>query len=72
MRRIAILGAGGMGTALALLFGKTEAQVRLWSRAEAHASELARRRINHRHLPGIRIPEEIRHGSPGRRWTARS
>ena len=56
MKRIAILGAGGMGTALALLFGKTEARVRLWSLAEAHASDLARRRINDRYLPGIRIP----------------
>ena len=59
MKRIAILGAGGMGTALALLFGKIEAQVRLWSRSEAHAGDLARRRINDRHLPGISIPEEI-------------
>ncbi len=59
MKRIAILGAGGMGTALALLFGKTEAHVRLWSRSEAHAGELARRRINDRHLPGILIPDEI-------------
>ena len=59
MKRIAILGAGGMGTALALLFGKTGARVRLWSRAEAHASDLARRRINDRHLPGIRVPDNI-------------
>ena len=57
MKRIAILGAGGMGTALALLFGKTGARVRLWSRSESHASELARRRINDRYLPGVRIPE---------------
>ena len=45
---------------MALLFTKTEAQVRLWSRSEAHAAELARRRINDRHLPGIRIPDQIR------------
>ena len=59
MKRIAILGAGGMGTALALLFRETAAQVRLWSRAPEHASELAHSRINHRHLPGIRIPDDI-------------
>ncbi len=59
MRRIAILGAGGMGTALALLFRETAAQVRLWSRTPEHAGELAHSRINHRHLPGIRIPEDI-------------
>ena len=34
MERIAILGAGGMGTALALLFGKTQARVSLWARTE--------------------------------------
>ena len=59
MKRIAILGAGGMGTALAMLFGKAETQVRLWSRTAIHASDLARRRINDRHLPGIRIPDDI-------------
>jgi glycerol-3-phosphate dehydrogenase (NAD(P)+) len=48
-----------MGTALALLFRASEAQVRLWSRAPEHARELSQSRINHRHLPGIRIPEEI-------------
>jgi glycerol-3-phosphate dehydrogenase (NAD(P)+) len=59
MRRIAILGAGGMGTALALLVRETGMQVRLWSRSIEHASELAQCRINHRHLPGICLPEEI-------------
>ncbi len=59
MKRIAILGAGGMGTALALLFDKTEARIRLWSRSEAHAKDLAFGRINDRHLPGILIPEKV-------------
>jgi glycerol-3-phosphate dehydrogenase (NAD(P)+) len=59
IERIAILGAGGMGTALALLFGKTHARVALWSRTRDHAETLARERVNHRYLPGIRIPESI-------------
>jgi glycerol-3-phosphate dehydrogenase (NAD(P)+) len=59
MKRIAILGAGGMGTALALLLCQSEARVRLWSRSEVHARELTLGRINERHLPGVRIPEEI-------------
>ena len=42
MRRVAILGAGGMGTALAVLFRKTVRSVQLWSRDAAHAAELAR------------------------------
>jgi glycerol-3-phosphate dehydrogenase (NAD(P)+) len=59
MKRVAILGAGGMGTALALLFGKTARSVRLWVRDGAHAAELARTRSNARHLPGITLPENV-------------
>ena len=39
MKRVAILGAGGMGTALALLFGRVVGDVRLWSRDLEHAAE---------------------------------
>jgi len=60
MRRIAILGAGGMGTALALLFSKAVADVRLWSRDPEHAEQFARTRVNHRHLPGISVPDSVR------------
>jgi glycerol-3-phosphate dehydrogenase (NAD(P)+) len=59
MRRVAILGAGGMGTALAVLFRKTVHSVQLWARDSAHAAELARERENVRHLPGIRLPEGV-------------
>jgi glycerol-3-phosphate dehydrogenase (NAD(P)+) len=60
MRSVAILGAGGMGTALALLFGKAVADVRLWSRDSAHAEQFARTRVNERHLPGIDVPGAVR------------
>ncbi len=60
MKSVAILGAGGMGTALALLFGRVLGEVRLWSRDPDHAAALARTRVNERHLPGIVLPEEIR------------
>ncbi len=60
MRRVAILGAGGMGTALALLFDKGAAEVRLWSRDPEHAQQFALTRVNQRHLPGITIPESVR------------
>ena len=48
-----------MGTALALLFHKAGVHARLWSRDPAHASGLARDRVNQPHLPGIRLPDEI-------------
>jgi glycerol-3-phosphate dehydrogenase (NAD(P)+) len=60
MRRVAILGAGGMGTALTLLLSKAVADVRLWSRDPEHAAQFAKTRINERHLPGIRVPESLR------------
>jgi glycerol-3-phosphate dehydrogenase (NAD(P)+) len=59
MKRVAILGAGGMGTALALLFSKTVRSVQLWARDPAHAAELARTRANERHLPGITLPGNV-------------
>jgi glycerol-3-phosphate dehydrogenase (NAD(P)+) len=60
MRHVAILGAGGMGTALGLLFARSVGDVRLWSRDPGHAADLAASRINRRHLPGIVIPHSIR------------
>jgi glycerol-3-phosphate dehydrogenase (NAD(P)+) len=59
MKRVAILGAGGMGTALAVLFSATVRSVQLWARDSAHAAELARTRENVRHLAGVRLPEAV-------------
>jgi glycerol-3-phosphate dehydrogenase (NAD(P)+) len=59
MKRVVILGAGGMGTALALLFGKAVGDVRLWLRDPEHAAEFAHTRVNSRHLPEIKVPEAV-------------
>ena len=59
MKRVAILGAGGMGTALALLFARRGLAVQLWARNRDDAAEIARTRSNERHLPGVRLPPEI-------------
>ncbi len=59
MRRVAILGAGGMGTALAVLLARSAAEVRLWSRDRAHARRFAQTRINERHLPGVAVPDSV-------------
>jgi glycerol-3-phosphate dehydrogenase (NAD(P)+) len=58
---VAILGAGGMGTALALLISKssTDVNVRLWCRDPEHAGQMAHSRINVRHLPEVMIPDSI-------------
>ena len=59
MKRVAILGSGGMGTALAVLFAKTARSVQIWSRDRARAEEFQRSRENRRHLPGIVIPDNV-------------
>ncbi len=59
MKHVAIVGAGGMGTALALLFARSTGDVRLWSRDPSHAREMAETRSNARHLPGVPLPPSI-------------
>ncbi len=59
MKRVAILGAGGMGTALALLFARKGLDVQLWARDPARAAEIARTRRNARHLPDAEIPAGV-------------
>ncbi|WZO97170.1 NAD(P)H-dependent glycerol-3-phosphate dehydrogenase [Isosphaeraceae bacterium EP7] len=59
MKRIAILGAGGMGTALAILFARRARGVTLWVRDPDRATEMAATRTNDRHLPGVRLPDSV-------------
>jgi glycerol-3-phosphate dehydrogenase (NAD(P)+) len=59
MRRVAILGAGGMGTALAKLLDSTGHDVGLWARDPALAAEMAAARENARHLPGVPVPQGV-------------
>lgn len=57
--KIAVLGAGAWGTALASAFSDPHA-VSLWTRDPAHAADLAGSRENRRYLPGHRLPASIR------------
>ncbi len=58
--RVAVLGAGAMGTACArLLATKETVSVLLWCRRGELAEQLRRRRENHVYLPGVRLPEQI-------------
>jgi len=54
--RIAVLGAGSWGTALAILFADGGHEVTLWGR---EADELRANRENRRYLPGRRLPDAI-------------
>jgi glycerol-3-phosphate dehydrogenase (NAD(P)+) len=59
MARVSIIGAGGWGTALAVLVANNGYDVCLWSRHTEFARTLDRERKNHRYLPGILIPSTV-------------
>lgn len=58
MKRIAVLGAGTWGTALARMLSNTGGIVTVWSALESEVQELSETRT-HPNLPGVDIPEEI-------------
>lgn len=55
----AVIGAGGWGTALAILLAGKGVTVRLWARRREQAKELAQARENRAYLPGVPLPETI-------------
>ena len=58
--RIAVLGAGSWGTALAMQAARLHEDVLLWARAPTQAALLESRRENARYLPGVHFPENLR------------
>jgi glycerol-3-phosphate dehydrogenase (NAD(P)+) len=57
---ISVLGAGGWGTALALVLSANNHAVTLWARNADVVAQMCRSRINATYLPGVVIPETIR------------
>ncbi|WP_237480567.1 NAD(P)H-dependent glycerol-3-phosphate dehydrogenase [Lichenibacterium dinghuense] len=57
--RIAVLGAGAWGTALATVAARPGRRVTLWSRDPAEAAAMADARENSRSLPGVRLDDAI-------------
>ena len=60
MRTVAILGAGGWGTALAVHLGHIGHDVRLWARDAALAEDMTVRRANAVYLPDVVLPPKVR------------
>lgn len=60
--RVAVLGAGSWGTALAAAAARRHPTL-LWARDAALAQAMAHARENHRYLPGIALPESLIVGS---------
>src|SRR5881275_1144934 len=57
---LAVVNAGGWGTALSVLLGNAGHEVRLWCRRAALADEIALRRENQVYLGGVGIPPSVR------------
>jgi glycerol-3-phosphate dehydrogenase (NAD(P)+) len=57
--KIAVLGAGSWGTALAILLARNGLVVALWGHDPAEVDDLVRERENRHYLPGIALPEGL-------------
>jgi glycerol-3-phosphate dehydrogenase (NAD(P)+) len=57
--RIAVLGAGAFGTALAIALSRAGRDVTLWGRDAAAMAEMAKHRENARRLPGAKLPDGL-------------
>ena len=60
MRRIAIMGAGGWGTALGLVAGRAGHSVRLWARNAELVAAINNERVNAVYLAAHRIEGDVR------------
>jgi glycerol-3-phosphate dehydrogenase (NAD(P)+) len=59
VKRIAIIGAGSWGTALAVIAARAGHKVCLWSRNAEVVSSINERRVNSRYLVSTSIPENV-------------
>jgi len=60
MSKIAILGAGSWGTALAVLLAAKNYEIVLWEHFPELADDLIKYRENKKMLPGIKIPDNVK------------
>jgi glycerol-3-phosphate dehydrogenase (NAD(P)+) len=56
--RVAVLGAGAWGTAIAAVLS-ARLEVALWARDPAQAAALTKTRCNERYLPGVALPGKV-------------
>ncbi|MGD2118411.1 MAG: NAD(P)H-dependent glycerol-3-phosphate dehydrogenase [Chromatiales bacterium] len=57
--KVAVLGAGSWGTALAIQLAKNQVDVNLWGHLPAEIEQLQQDRENRRFLPGLAFPEQL-------------
>ncbi len=59
MGKVAVLGAGSWGSALAKVLAEKGDHVRLWARRADLVDEIEKTRVNSRYLPGARFPDTL-------------
>ncbi|MEO6848099.1 MAG: NAD(P)H-dependent glycerol-3-phosphate dehydrogenase, partial [Chthoniobacterales bacterium] len=59
IKKISVVGAGGWGTALAVLLAEHQLPIQLWAHLPEHVEELVSKRENVTYLPGIPLPANI-------------
>ncbi len=60
LRRVAVIGGGASGTALAVMLARAGIDVDLGCRTRAQAELMAAARENDRYLPGVELPKRVR------------
>src|SRR2546423_3112660 len=58
--RVAVIGAGGWGTALSILAARAGCEVRVWARNAAVVDEISGSRVSGAYLPSQEIPAGVR------------
>jgi glycerol-3-phosphate dehydrogenase (NAD(P)+) len=59
MAKVAVLGAGAWGTAIAAVLS-ARLEVALWARDRSQAEAMAKSRRNERYLPGVAVPDAVK------------
>ena len=57
--KIAVIGAGGWGTALSVIWGRQSHAILLWGRNRSRIEQLQKSRENRAYLPGVELPKNV-------------
>ena len=59
MKKVAVIGSGSWGTALAMMLANHGHAVKMWARNQAAVDEINEKHTNEKYLPGVILPEGL-------------